>query len=37
MMTLIGSVVRHNQGSQGNHANEGSDNYKGAGAPFSQR
>ena len=37
MMTLIGSVVRHNQGIQGNHANQGSDNCNGEGAPFSQR
>ena len=25
-MALISSVVRHNQGIQGNHANQGSDN-----------
>ena len=36
-MALISSVVGHNQGTQGNHAHQGSDNWKGAGAPFSQR
>ena len=34
---LIGSVVRHNQEIQDNQAHHGSNNYKGAGAPFSQK
>ena len=36
-MAMIGSVVEHNQVIQVYHANQGSDNCNGEGAPFSQR
>ena len=36
-MPMISCAVRHNQEIQENQANQGSDNFKGAGAPFSQR